>query len=177
MRDLTHRAHQRFPTGSSATNRDTASWLPYAVATLLILVTLAVFWQIQGHDFVMWDDGLHVYDNPYLQALTFDNIWAFWRAPQAEQYIPLTDTLWALTAALARGVSPSLPAGAPFSPQLLHTLDLLVHLLNVLVVWRLVRLLLDRTVPRTATGLALTRVEWAAGGGALLCAVHPIQVE
>jgi Flp pilus assembly protein TadD len=177
MRHITHRAHQRFPVGSSAANRDTASWLPYAVATLLILVTLAVFWQVQGHAFVLWDDGLHVYDNPYLQALTFDNIRAFWRAPYAELYIPLTYTLWALTAAVARGVSPSPTAGAPLAPQFFHALNLLVHLLSVLVVWRIVRLLLDRTVPHPAMSPPLTHVEWAAGGGALLFAVHPIQVE
>ena len=62
------------------------------MATLLILVTLAVFWQVHRHEFVLWDDGLHVYENPYLQALTFDNIRVFWRAPYAELYIPLTYT-------------------------------------------------------------------------------------
>src|SRR5712691_5637733 len=180
MRDLrhsTHRARQRFPSGSSAPNRDIASWIPHTVATLLVLVTLAVFWQVHSHEFVLWDDGLHVYENPYLQALTFDNIRVFWRAPYAELYIPLTYTLWALTAAVARGVSPSPTAGAPFAPQFFHTLNLLVHLLNVLVVWRIVRLLLDRTVPHPAMSPPLTQVEWAAGGGALLFAVHPIQVE
>src|SRR6516165_10092773 len=166
MRDITPRARQRFPAGASAAHRDTASWLPYTVAILLILVTLAVFWQVQGHAFVLWDDGLHVYDNPYLQALTLDNIKAFWRAPYAELYMPLTYTLWALTAAVTRGVSASPTGGAPFAPQFFHTLNLLVHLMSVLVVWRIVRLLLDRTVPRTATSPPLTRVEWAAGGGA-----------
>src|SRR5438093_189471 len=150
MRDSTHRARQRFPSGSSAANRDTASWIPYAVATLLPLVTLAVFWQVQGHEFVLWDDGLHVYENPYLQALTFDNIKAFWRAPYAELYIPLTYTLWALTVAVARGVSPGPTGAAAFTPQLFHTLNLLVHLWSVLVVLRIVGLLLDRPVPPTA---------------------------
>jgi len=177
MRDHLHRAHQRFPAGSSAANRDLASWSPSAVATLLVLVTLAVFWQVQGHAFVLWDDGLHVYDNPYLQAFTFDNVWAFWRELYAELYIPLTYTLWALTAAVARGLSPSPTGDTPFAPQFFHILNLLVHLLSVLVVWRIVRLLLDRTAPRPATSPPLTRVEWAAGGGALLFAVHPLQVE
>jgi tetratricopeptide (TPR) repeat protein len=177
MRDRTHQARQRFPSASPAANRDTASRLPYAVATLLALVTLAVFWQVQGHKFVLWDDGLHVYDNPYLQALTLDHLWAIWRVPYAELYIPLTYTLWALTAAVARGLSPSPTGGTAFAPQLFHTLNLLVHLLNVLVVWCIVRLLLGRTIARTATSPPLSLVEWAAGGGALLFAMHPIQVE
>src|SRR5215470_15448203 len=116
MRDLrhsTHRAHQGSSSGASASSRDTASWIPHTVATLLVLVTLAVFWQVHGHEFVLWDDGLHVYENPYLQALTFDNIRVFWRAPYAELYIPLTYTLWALTAAVARGISARSPGGAP----------------------------------------------------------------
>src|SRR5215471_362940 len=124
MRDSTHRAHQRFPAGSSAADRDTAFCPPYTVATLLILMTLAVFWQVQGHAFVLWDDGLHVYDNPYLQALTFDNVLAFWRAPYAEQYIPLTDTLWALTAAVSRGLRAGPPGGAALAAQFFHTLNL-----------------------------------------------------
>ncbi len=183
MRDLrhsTHRARQRFPSGSSAPNRDIASWIPHTVATLLVLVTLAVFWQVHSHEFVLWDDGLHVYENPYLQALTFDNIRVFWRAPYAELYIPLTYTLWALTAAVARGISASPTGGAPFAPQFFHTLNLLVHLLSVLVVWRILRLLLGRVMlemQRVATSPPLTRVEWAAGGGALLFAIHPVQVE
>src|SRR5262245_44415844 len=177
MRDSMHRARQRFPDNSSTSNPDTASWIPHIVATLLVLVTLAVFLQVYGHEFVLWDDGLHVYENPYLQALTFDNIRVFWREPKDELYIPLTYTLWALTAAVARGIGASPTAGVPFVPQFFHTLNLLVHLLSMLVVWRIVRLLLDRTVPRTATGPPLTGVEWAAGGGALLFAIHPIQVE
>src|SRR6516165_218968 len=177
MRDITPRARQRFPAGASAAHRDTASWLPYTVAILLTLVTLAVFWQVQGHAFVLWDDGLHVYDNPYLQALTFDNVLAFWCAPYAELYMPLTYTLWALTAAVARGLGASPPGEAPFTPQFFHMLNLLVHLVSVLVVWRLVRLLLVRTVSRTATSPPLSRVAWAAGGGALVFALHPIQVE
>jgi protein O-mannosyl-transferase len=179
-RHSTHRARQRFPSDSSASDGDTASWIPHTVATLLVVVTLAVFWQVYSHAFVLWDDGLHVYENPYLQALTFDNIRVFWREPYAELYIPLTYTLWALTAAVARGISASPTGGVPFAPQFFHTLNLLMHLLSVLVVWRILCLLLGRVMrerQRTATSPPLTRVEWAAGGGALLFAIHPIQVE
>src|SRR5215813_1795845 len=173
MRTMTHRTRQRLSSGSSAVNRGTASWIPHAAATLLVLVTLAVFWQVHGYQFVLWDDGLHIFDNPYLQALTFDNILAFWRKPYAELYMPLTYTLWALTAAVSRGVTANPTDGVPLDPQVFHALNLLVHLLSVLVVWRIVRLLLSRIVTRPA----LTRVAWAAAGGALLFAVHPLQVE
>src|SRR6266511_722939 len=149
MRDIRHSKRQRLPSASSAYHRDLASWLPHAVATLLILVT-------------------------------FNNILAFWREPYAELYIPLTYTLWALVAAASWGRTANSTAGVPLDPRFFHTLNLLVHLLTVLVVWRIVRRLLNHTMPegqRTATRPALTRVEWAACGGALLFAVHPLQVE
>jgi len=146
----------------------------------LILTTFVVFWQVHSYEFVLWDDGLHVFENPYFQSLTFNNILAFWREPYAELYIPLTYTLWALVAAVSWGTTANSTAGAPLDPRFFHTLNLLVHLLTVLVVWRIVRRLLNHTMPegqRTATRPSLTRVEWAACGGALLFAVHPLQVE
>jgi len=36
----------------------------------LILVTFVVFWQVHSYEFVLWDDGLHVFENPYFQSLT-----------------------------------------------------------------------------------------------------------
>jgi tetratricopeptide (TPR) repeat protein len=68
----------------------------------------------------------------------------------------------------------------PLDPALFHSLNLLLHLLSVLVVWRLLCLLLSRTLPEAqspATRQAPAQVAWVAGGGALLFAVHPVQVE
>src|SRR5713101_8582651 len=121
MRDITHWIGQCLASRGADTCCGPASWLPRLLIGLLILTPLVVFWQVHDHEFVLWDDGLHVYENPYLQALTFDNIKAFWRVPYAELYIPLTYTLWALTAAVARGVSPGPTGGAPFAPQVFHT--------------------------------------------------------
>src|SRR5262245_3217438 len=109
MRDSRHSTRQRSPARSATSHRDLAAWMPYPVVALLRLVTLVVFWQVQSATFVLWDDGLHVYENPYFQNLTFENILAFWREPYAELYIPLTYTLWALVAAVAwgEGVKPT----------------------------------------------------------------------
>jgi hypothetical protein len=147
---------------------------------LLLVVTLAVFWSVHSHEFVLWDDNKTIYDNPALRSCTLDHLLRFWRAPHMELYIPFTYMLWAVTAAVSRWVTPQPTGGALLDPHLFHSLNLLVHLLNVLVVWRIVRLLLGRTWREghsPAHGPTRGRMEWAACSGALLFAVHPLQVE
>jgi len=65
-------------------------------------------------------------------------------------------------------------------PRIFHGMNLLLHLLSVLIVWRIIKQLLRRTRHTGAKidvgGNALP-LEWAACGGALLFAIHPIQVE
>ena len=158
----------------------TALWLPQAIVLLLTVVTLVVFWPVHSHEFLLWDDHRNIYENPTLQSFSLDHILSFWRAPYMDLYIPFTYMLWALTAAVSRWVSPQPTGGVPLDPHLFHSLNLLVHLLNVLVVWRIVRLLLGRTMREgqsSAPGQTHARVEWAACSGALLFAVHPLQVE
>ena len=96
------------------------------MATLLILVTFVVFWQVHSYEFVLWDDGLHVFENPYFQSLTFNNILAFWREPYAELYIP--PHLYALGPGRrsVMGEDCQFAAGAPLDPWFFHTLNLLV---------------------------------------------------
>src|SRR5262245_14133289 len=145
-------------------------WLSHTVVIFLLLVTVVVFGLVLGHDFVLWDDPVNVTENPYLHSVTLEHLLAFWRAPYAQLYIPFTYTLWALTAAVSRWLTTRL------DPQVFHSLNLLMHLLSVLVVWHIVRLLVSRTIPEGQRPGALPfwiRVEWAAGGGALLFAIHP----
>jgi len=77
-----------------------------------------------------------------------------------------------LTANPSAAVAPDL--------RLFHSFNLLLHLLSVLIVWRILGLLLRCTRP-VDTGTAVDGnslpLEWAACGGALLFAIHPIQVE
>ena len=114
MRDRTHQRRRRSFWHAVAPRRAAAARLPGRSAWLCVLVTLAVFGQVCLFAFVLWDDGLHIYDNPLLQSLTLGHVLAFWRAPYAELYIPLTYTLWALTATVARGTGTP-PAGATLS--------------------------------------------------------------
>jgi len=65
------------------------------VALLLIGTTLIVFWPVCGHKFVLWDDQINVYENPFLAPATPSNISHLWKKPYENLYIPLTYTLWA----------------------------------------------------------------------------------
>jgi len=48
-----------------------------------------------------------------------------------ELYIPFTYMLWAVTAAVSRWVAPQPPDGISLDPQLFHSLNLLVHLVDM----------------------------------------------
>ena len=122
-------------------------------APLLIgLITFAVFAPTIAFDFTNWDDGINVYENPYLNPVTGQNLWSLWANAYRRLYVPLAYTSFALDAALW-GMK---PAGFHFTNTLLHAL-------SAVVVFCLLRRLLN------STGGAVI--------GALLFALHPLQVE
>jgi len=125
-----------------------------------------VFGPVVRHDFVVWDDDLHVYANPYLNPVTWAHIATFWHGPYEHLYIPLTYTVWAAVAWMTQIGYPDVMPAEPF-----HRLNLLLHIGSVLVVYRLGLLLLkQQAVPHYQTVLAATL-------GALVFGLHPLQVE
>jgi tetratricopeptide (TPR) repeat protein len=176
MTESYRETNSRFQTPVRSRDR----WSKLLAIVVLILATAVVFWPVIGHQFLAYDDSVDVYKNPYLQARSLDNLMHFWRYPYEGLYTPLTYTLYALAA-----WTPTLLAANPSEvvvpdPRLFHSLNLLLHLLSVLIVWRILVLLLGcRRLRGTGTdsdGDSLP-LEWAACGGALLFAIHPIQVE
>ncbi len=146
---------------------------PLVIALLLVLVTGVVFHDVLTAGFVRWDDGMHVYANPYLHPVSARSFARFWMAPYQNLYIPLSYSLYALLAILAH-----LPRPVPtvdglwidLNPRIFHAAGLCLHLVNVLLVFALLRRLLPGPLGTAAR-------DWAAGVGALLFAVHPVQVE
>ena len=131
---------------------------PLLIAALLVGLTLAVFSPLGNHDFV-WDDEVNLTANPYLNPPIFSHLLSLWQKPYEGLYIPLTYTLWGTIARFA-SVDPGRAALQPF---LFHAANLALHILSVLAVFAILR--------------TLVKKDWAAGGGALLFAVHPLQVE
>jgi len=133
----------------------------HLIVVLLIVITVAVFWQVRDHGFV-WDDSVNVYENPYLKPVTLSNVLHFWQKPYKRLYIPLTYTIWATIAQFAE-LPKTDDRGGGFDPRLFHLANLIFHLLSVMVVFAILRM--------------LVRSDWAACGGAMLFALHPVQVE
>jgi len=124
-----------------------ASRVGVLVSALLVVTVLAYLpaW----HAGFIWDDDRYVTNNPLLSAP--DGLWRIWCSLDApSQYFPLSYTL--------------LRVGHFFwglNPTGFHWLNLLLHVCNVLLVWRL---LAQLNVPGS----------WLA---AAIFALHPVQVE
>ena len=140
--------------------------LTWLVSVPLVVATVVVLGAVLDHGFT-WDDSLNIINNPLFQSITWAHVGAFWQAPYERLYIPLTYTVWAAVVWLTQMCLP-----CPLTASLFHRLNLLLHLGNVLVVYRLGLL-----VVRPGEGEHIGRGGLAAAAGALLFGVHPVQVE
>ncbi len=138
---------------ASVQRRSTSKW-PIAVLVAATLLTLA---PVCGHPFVHWDDTHNFErDNSIARAPIWD-MPRFWSEPIKDLYVPVTYTVWWIVGALARTGDGSLNA------HVFHTINLLLHVVTAMAVFNLLR--------RLGFG------PWPACAGALVFAVHPVQVE
>lgn len=151
------------PPPSSA--RTSVRWLSSAmIPALLVAVTLGVWWPVLRHGFVALDDQVVVFQNTRMLRLTVDSVCAYWTEPFIGLYAPLSYTLLSVVALFSVN-----PAGrwkddeSHFFPLPFHALDLALHCGCVVLVYLLLKALLER--------------RWTAAAGALLFALHPVQVE
>ena len=138
----------------------------FLLMALLLAITAAVYQHVCREAFVDWDDALHTYDNPYLLPLTPAHLARLWGHPYWGIYVPVSYLAYGLLAQVAPFRHPMAAPGGEWTvlnPHVFHTANLLLHLLNTLLVFEL----LWRIVKR----------DYAAFAGALLFAIHPIQVE
>lgn len=120
---------------------------------LLILCTLAVYWQVRDFDFVTWDDDIYVTNNPYVQAgLTFDSLKYAFGNLDFGHWHPLT-WLSHMAAWQAFGARPAWH----------HLINVIFHIANALLLF----LLLNR----------MTGALWRSWFVAALFALHPLHVE
>src|ERR1041385_4134254 len=124
-----------------------------ALAALLALGTLALYWPTHNFEFVNFDDPDYVSGNPYVRAgLTWENLRWSLTGVHSSNWHPVT---W-LSHMLDCQLYGLKPAGHHVSSVLLHTADVL-----------LIFFLLNR----------LTRAPWRSATVAALFAWHPLHVE
>ncbi len=124
-----------------------------AVALFLVVSTLTVYGQVFRHDFVTFDDGLYVYENPHVQkGLTWDEFrWAF-TTLWATNWHPLTWLSHMLDCELF-----GLNAGNH------HLVNVFLHIVNSLLLFMVLR--------------GMTGAVWRSATVASLFALHPLHVE
>jgi len=131
------------------------------VVLFLALLILGVFLPVVGFEFLSYDDGFNIYNNWRVTNFSLANLLHFWQGPYENLYIPLTYNLWAVLALLSDVFESG--KGGGLDPRLFHTANLLLHMGCALAVLAILRRLVANV--------------WAAWAGALLFAVHPVQVE
>lgn len=137
-----------------------------------MLAVALVFGQTYRHQLLAWDDLLHVTQNPNVNPPSWAGLANTWREPYFNFYVPVSYSFFAAEAWLARpsgtvaaAEKPSGMASAPVAldARVFHIGNVCLHAANVLLVYAL-----------------LVRLIGHRGGaffGALLFALHPVQVE
>jgi hypothetical protein len=135
------------------------AWVfPLAVA----LVTALVFTPALQNGFVSWDDDRNFTDNPAWRGLGWTQLRWMWTTFHMGHWIPLT---W-MTLGLDYELWGMHPAGY-------HLVNVALHVVNAVLLYRLAVLLL----PRFGVLTSDREIRMTAALGALLFAVHPLRVE
>jgi len=144
----------------------TNSPVPWKLIACLFAVAVAVHFPAIANDFVSYNDWVYIVFNPDNNPVTLQTFTHLWTRPCIGLYQPMCGTLGALIAMMAHlpAPNPSITAsGGLFDPHIFHFASVTVHAIDTVLVF----LLLRRIV--SSDGACLI--------GALLFAVHPMQVE
>jgi Tfp pilus assembly protein PilF len=128
----------------------------------LVIAVLISFAPLYTADFTQWDDRYNIVENPRLNPPTWAGVAYHWTHTAYDLYIPVTYTAWAGLAWLGYVAEPD-AAGSHLNPYLFHAANVLLHAGATLLVFEILRRLFRRDL--------------AAACGALVFALHPVQVE
>jgi hypothetical protein len=136
---------------------------PGTLFLLVALVTVATFGRAATHEFMDWDDRILIAINPRFNPPTWSSVLGYVWPRNADEnlYIPATQMLWGLLAAIGHTEHPD-STGSLLDPWIFHSANLALHIASVGVVFVILRYFAS---------------DVAAWIGALLFAVHPLQVE
>jgi protein O-mannosyl-transferase len=132
------------------------------IVLILLAAVAAAYGQLVTQDFLMWDDPGTVATNPRMNPPSLSSVLYYWRAPEHGLYVPVTYSAWGVLASAARVDEPD-PRGVRLNPAVFKLANVVVHAAAACMVLAILRRLLHQ--------------DWPAALGALLYALHPIQVE
>lgn len=136
---------------------------------LLVIITALVFSSLFANSFTTWDDSSTLWRNPSFNPPALAGIAQYWTRPHMDLYVPVTYTLWGVLAFLCYSPEPD-AQGAMLSTVPFHLANLALHIGSTLLVYRLIRKILSPAAIDT-------RIIGPALLGALVFALHPLQVE
>ena len=176
-------------------------------ALSVFAITLLMFARLVLCDFTWWDDPQTIHHNPLLNPPTWAALGHYWSAmgPASPMglYVPVTYTLWWLLASVAQ--MPATVDNIRLNPMVFHAFNVLVHALSATLVFVILSKLLTPSPGTPGEGWGEGDFEPSATfddrnhphphplpeyrerrpekhvfhslAGALLFAIHPVQVE
>jgi tetratricopeptide (TPR) repeat protein len=139
--------------------------LAIGIPVAVFLITCVAFWPATGNGFVSLDDTTNFHQNYHYRGLGLENIrWAF-TTVHFGAYQPLSWILFGAQYVLWE-----------LSPAGYHTVSVLVHAMNAVLLYFVAARLLGLAMP-VAAGNSAVGLRYSAALAALLFAVHPLRVE
>ncbi|HEY1686781.1 MAG TPA: hypothetical protein VGG19_18615, partial [Tepidisphaeraceae bacterium] len=129
---------------------------PIRAVIFTLLVTFLIFGSVCTFGFVRYDDPENIYANPALNPPKWTEILRTWSEPYEAMYIPVTYTAWG-------GIAQIAWTNNGMDARWFHLANLLLHALAAVLVYAILR--------------EMKFADLAATLGALVFAIHPVQVE
>jgi tetratricopeptide (TPR) repeat protein len=146
--------------------RDSNRGLDVLIGFFLMAVVFAVFYRVLSASLLAWDDDINILDNPLIRGLGWDHLCRILcDYSYIPRYMPLAWLMWAVVFHFF---------GCNASAY--HALSLVLHALDVVLVFFVIRALLALANP-TGGEKTSSRNTVCALVGALLWGVHPLRVE
>lgn len=140
------------------------AWQVLLPLALLVVITWMLYKPAINHEFTNWDDPAYVLENQHVKHLSTENAVYIFSNPSASNYHPLTMLSLAIDYYYASGGDKPLKNNLKTDATRFHVTNVILHILNVLLVFIFIFMLSGRRVI-------------ASSITALLFAIHPMHVE
>ncbi|MBF0431653.1 MAG: tetratricopeptide repeat protein [Fibrobacteria bacterium] len=137
-------------------------WSHKILISCILVVIAIIYGRVRNYEFINYDDGMYVYKNNYLAGMGGPGEAFFWKNIYFESFPPVTLSALSFISRFAKPEQKH-DFNPPVSPSLFHWTSLILHSCCVLLVYLLLYL--------------ITRHRPGAFFGALLFALHPVQVD